>query len=445
MLNRTVSRVVCVSGFCLIALIMAWGGLRTASADGPHNALKADSSDSGKAANADASAKGGSGSTEAVTFTKDVAPIFYNRCVECHRPGEVAPMSLITYKDARPWARSIKQMVAKRAMPPWLASPEYSHFSNDRRLSQKEIDTISAWVDGGAVEGSARDLPPVPHFVEGWGIGQPDVIFKLEKPVSVPASGVIPYQYYTVPTNFTEDKWISAAEIRPDNRGVVHHIIVFVQDPKGDTDPEAGKIGQKGERGFKLVGFAPGEQPKIYPAGMAKRIKAGSNLIFQVHYTTNGKAGMDQSYVGLVFAKQPVHRMALTGTATNATFVIPAGDSNYETKSSWTAPEDVRILDLMPHMHYRGKDFKYTAVFPDGRSQVILDVPRYDFNWQLVYRLKEPLFLPKGSRLDCVAHFDNSANNKYNPDPTKDVRWGPQTWEEMMIGWFDYVVDKETP
>ncbi|MGH9821759.1 MAG: thiol-disulfide isomerase [Blastocatellia bacterium] len=381
-------------------------------------------------------------SSSAVTFTKDVAPIFYSRCVECHRPGEVAPMSLITYKDARPWARSIKEMVASRAMPPWLASPKYGHFSNDRRLSDAEIKTISAWVDAGAPEGDAKALPPAPSFVEGWTIGKPDIVFKLEKPMSVPAKGVVPYLYVTVPTNFTEDKWVQAAEIRPGNRGIVHHVIVFVQDPKGGSDPEAGKIGQKGERGFKLVGFAPGEQPKIYPAGMAKLVKAGSKLVFQLHYTPNGTEGTDQSYVGLIFAKQPVHRIALTGTATNAKFVIPPGDPNYEAKSSWTAPTDVRILDLMPHMHFRGKDFTYTAVYPDGRSEVVLQVPKYDFNWQLVYRLKEPLFLPKGSRLDCVAHFDNSAGNKYNPDPTKEVRWGPQTWEEMMIGWFDYVEDK---
>ncbi|HKV41328.1 MAG TPA: cytochrome c [Blastocatellia bacterium] len=381
----------------------------------------------------------------AATFSKDVAPIFYAHCVECHRPGEVAPMSLITYRDARPWARSIKEKVVTGVMPPWLASPGHGHFSNDRRLTPKEISTIAAWVDAGAPEGDVRQLPPAPTFVKGWNIGTPDVVFRLQKPVAVPASGVIPYMYFTVPTGFTEDKWVQAAEIRADNRSVVHHIIVFVRDPKSDSDPETGRIGQKGERGFKLAGFAPGEQPKVYPAGMAKLIKAGSNLVFQVHYTTNGKAAMDQSYVGLIFAKEPVHKIALTGTATNSKFVIPPGDPNYEAHSSWTAPADVRILDLMPHMHFRGKDFTYTAVYPDGRSEIILQVPKYDFNWQLVYRLNEPLFLPKGSRLDCEAHFDNSASNKYNPDPSKEVRWGPQTWEEMMIGWFDYVVDKQEP
>ena len=390
-----------------------------------------------------------------VTFTKDVAPIFYNSCAECHRPGQIAPMSLMTYKDARPWARSIKDKVANRVMPPWLADPAYGHFSNDRRLTQKQIDTIVSWVDAGAPEGNEADLPAPPKFAEGWTIGQPDAVISLPEAISVPATGTIPYMYVKVPTHFTEDKWVQAAEIRAGNRSVVHHVIVFIQEP-GATSVEvtgkaaggesASKGSARGGRegtGSKLVGFAPGEQPKVYPPGMAKLIKAGSTLVFQLHYTANGTAATDKSYVGLIFAKQPVHRNAQTGTAINAKFVIPPGDPNYEVKSSWTAKEDVRILDLMPHMHFRGKDFIYTAVYPDGRSEVVLSVPRYDFNWQMVYRLNQPLYLPKGSRLDCVAHFDNSANNKYNPDPAKEVRWGPQTWEEMMIGWFDYVNDKE--
>jgi len=242
-----------------------------------------------------------------------------------------------------------------------------------------------------------------------------------------------------VPTKFTEDKWVQAAEIRPGDRRLVHHIIVNVQDPSAkEGSPEAG-AGQ-GERGFKLAGFAPGEQPKVFPPGTAKLVKAGSNLIFQMHYTPNGEAGKDRSYIGLIFATGPIQKKVLTATAANARFVIPAGDPNYEVRSSWTAKEDVEIVDLMPHMHVRGKDFIYTAVYPDGRSEVVLSVPRYDFNWQLLYRLKQPLLLPKGSRLDCVAHFDNSTGNKYNPDPATEVRWGPQTWEEMMIGWFDYTL-----
>jgi hypothetical protein len=376
------------------------------------------------------------------TFTRDVAPILYRRCVECHRADEAAPMSLVTYSDARPWARSIKEKVAERAMPPWLAGGETSHrFENERRLSQREIDTLAGWADGGAPKGDDRDLPPVPRFAQGWVIGQPDAVFALPEEFSVPADGTVPYKYFTVPTNFTEDRWIQAAEIRPGNRAVVHHVIVSAREPgTAVANPERSE-GRAGTN--KICGFAPGEQPKVYPEGSAKLIKAGSSLVFQVHYTTNGEAARDRSYVGFIFAKAPVKRAVLTGTATNARLAIPAGDPNHEVRSTWTAPEDVRILEFMPHMHVRGKDFTYTAVYPDGRSELVLAVPRYDFNWQLVYRLKEPLRLPRGSRIDCVAHFDNSTANKYNPDPRREVRWGDQTWEEMMIGWFDYVREAE--
>ena len=379
-----------------------------------------------------------------VTFTRDVAPILHRRCAECHRAGEVAPMPLLTYKDARQWAKAIREKVIERAMPPWLADPKYGHFENDRRLAQKEIDTLVAWADSGAAQGDEKDLQALPQFEQGWVIGKPDAVISLPEEIEVPATGVIPYKYITVETSFTEDHWIQAAEVRPGNRAVVHHIIVNVLDPNGTTEPASQGARNRGEnRGFKLCGFAPGEQPKVFPTGTAKMIKAGSKLIFQLHYTPNGKAATDRSYIGLIFAREPVKRRALTAMALNFTFAIPPGDPNYEVRSSWTAPEDVRIIDLMPHMHLRGKDFIYTVVYPDGRKETILSVPRYDFNWQLLYRPKEPVLLPKGSRVECVAHFDNSPNNKYNPDPAKEVRWGPQTWEEMMIGWFDYVVESQ--
>jgi hypothetical protein len=379
--------------------------------------------------------------TQAPTFNRDVASILHKRCAECHRAGEVAPMPLITYDESRPWAKAIKERVVSRAMPPWLADPRYGHFENDRRLSEAEIKTIAAWVDAGAPRGDAADRVEPPKFEPGWVLGRPDAVIAMEEDHDVPAEGTIPYKYFTVPTNFTEDKWIQAAEIRPGNRALVHHIIVNVLEP-GVADRTA-ETQREGRRGFKLAGFAPGEQPRVYPAGTAKLVKAGSRFSFQVHYTTNGKAGKDRSYIGLFYARQPVEKKAVTGMAVNATFVIPAGAPDHEVRSSWTAPQDVRILDLMPHMHKRGKDFTYTAVYPNGRSEVVLRVPKYDFNWQLLYNLKEPLLLPKGARLDCVAHFDNSPNNKYNPDAAKEVRWGPQTWEEMMIGWFDYTVENE--
>ncbi len=369
-------------------------------------------------------------------YSKDVAPILNQRCVGCHRAGEAAPMSLGSYKEARPWAKAIREAVLEKRMPPWLADPQYGKFHNERRLSRQEVDTLVNWVDAGAPEGDPKDLPAAPKFETGWNIPKPDMTVDIGTDFEVPASGVVPYKYFRVPSGFTEDKWVEAAEIRPDKRGVVHHVIVFISDPNQ-------KGAQGGDGGNLLVGFAPGEQPARFPAGTAKLVKAGSTFLFQMHYTPNGKATTDRSYVGLKFAKERPQYRAITGRALNFGLRIPPNDPNYEVKSTWTAKQDVRIMGFMPHMHLRGKDFKYTVVYPDGREQVELNVPKYDFNWQLNYELAEPLSLPQGSRIDCVAHFDNSPNNKYNPDPTKEVRWGDQTWEEMMIGWFTYLVPAE--
>jgi hypothetical protein len=368
-----------------------------------------------------------------LTFTRDVAPIIYKRCVECHRAGEVAGIAFTSYKEVRPWAKSIKERVLTRSMPPWLADAHYGRFRNDRRLPQSEIDTIVAWVNAGAPEGRAKDLPPLPEFTAGWNIGKPDAVFDIGTDFDVPAEGIVPYKYFTVPTNFTADKWVEAAEIRPDKRSAVHHVIVFLQEP-------GARLTGGGEGGNLLVGFAPGEQPVRFQPGTAKLLKAGSSFRFQMHYTPNGKAVKDRTYVGLKFAKEPPRFRAVTGRALNLAFKIPPNDPNYEVKSTYTAKDDIQLIGFMPHMHLRGKDFKYTIVYPDGREEVLLNVPKYDFNWQLAYEPYQPLDLPKGTRIDCVAHFDNSANNKYNPDPSKEVKWGDQTWEEMMIGWFTYTV-----
>ena len=391
-----------------------------------------------------------------VTFNKEVAPILQKNCVTCHRPGQVAPMSLLSYKDARPWAKSIREMVAERRMPPWLADPGYGEFTNDRRLSQREIDTILAWVDGGLREGDPKDLFPNPKFPEGWTIGQPDLVLSMNDEYSVPADGVVPYKYFVVPTGFTEDRYVQAAEIKPGNRSVVHHVIVTVREPEEGELPSAGEIRatqggpqEEGEvrRGRNpdgmLVGTAPGMPPLTLQPGRAKLVKKGSVLIFQMHYTTNGEAAKDRTGVGLIFAKGAVEKRVITTGAFARELAIPPGDPSYETKASFTFKEDSHILSFMPHMHVRGKDFEYRLAYPDGTSRIVLSVPRYDFNWQLSYWLKMPLAAPKGSRLECTAHFDNSTGNKYNPDPTKLVRWGPQTWEEMMIGWFDYTLDSQ--
>jgi len=386
------------------------------------------------------------------TYTKDVAPILQRSCAVCHRPGEVAPMPLLTYKQVRPWARSIREMVTERRMPPWFADPHYGEFSNDCRLTQKEIDVISAWVEGGAVEGDPKDLPAPPAFLEGWNIGKPDVVLSMTQRYSVPAEGVIPYKFFVVPTNFKEDRYVQFAEIRPGNRAIVHHVIVDVMYPGKRPLPPAGeldleKLGAGAVRGGgedsdgRVVGWAPGEAPLILGPGQAKLIKAGSVLIFQVHYTTNGTPGDDISSVGLIFSRGPIDKRVITAGAAAHSLEIPPGAPNYEAVASFPFKEDSHIESLHPHMHFRGKDFKYTLVYPDGSSRVLLSVPRWDFGWQLTYFLKEPVAAPKGSRLECVAHYDNSTNNKYNPDPTRLVHWGPQTWDEMMIGYVDYTLD----
>jgi mono/diheme cytochrome c family protein len=367
-------------------------------------------------------------SKAAVTFTKNVAPILYKSCAECHRPTGVAPMSLVNYKEVRPWAKSLKERVVDRSMPPWFADPKHGEFANNPSLSQDEIDTIVSWVDAGAPKGDDKDLPPAPKFTEGWEIGKPDLVLSMKEEQAVPADGVIPYLYFRIPTNFTEDRWVQAVEIKPGDQRVVHHVIAMVEDPQRN------RIGGLG-------GITPNKRAVISPPGSARLVRAGAVILLQMHYTTMGEATKDRTSIGLIFAKERPKIILQGGNAMNTRFVIPAGTPDHEVRASKTFNEDTYLYSMMPHMHMRGKDFTYTAVYPDGRSEIVLSVPKYNFDWQLDYELKKPLFLPKGSRLDCVAHFDNSTRNKFNPDPTKDVRWGDQTWEEMMIGWYTTVRD----
>jgi hypothetical protein len=402
--------------------------------------------------------------TSTPTYYKDIAPVLQNRCQECHRPGEVAPMSFMSYEQVRPWAKAIKTAVLTRKMPPWFADPHVGKFSNDRSLSQPEIDTLIAWIDGGTQAGNPKDAPAPRQFAEGWTIGQPDVVFQMPAAIDVPASGVVDYTYIVIPTGFTEDKWVQFAEARPDARSAIHHIIAFLRPP-GSRWLKNAKPGipyipegfkgrtQTGESrqpqgnlddqipGELLVGFAPGLPPTQCKPGEAKLIKAGSDIVLQLHYTPNGKATTDRSRVGLIFAKEPPQRRVMSMLAMNAFLKIPPGDANYETHARATVPLDVNLVALTPHMHLRGKDFLYTAVYPTGEKQVLLNVPHYDFNWQLSYVEDQELLLPKGTRIECVAHYDNSPNNPANPDATKEVRWGDQTFEEMMIGFFDVSFD----
>ena len=379
-----------------------------------------------------------------VTYTKDIAPIINKSCAECHRTGEIAPMSLMNYSEVRPWAKSIREQVVSRQMPPWSADPKVGHWANDPSLSQKEIDTITAWVAAGAPKGDDKDMPAPPNFTQGWTIGRPDVVFTMPEEYTVPADGTIPYLYFTMPTNFTEDKWIQAIEIRPSNRAVVHHVIAYAQNAGGKTTMARGE-GDIGRGLQHLTGVTPNQTGSVFAPGLALPIKKGSNIVFQMHYTTNGQVGKDRTSIGFVFAKAPATKEIVTANVLESKFAIPPGADNHEVKSSKVMTEDVLITSFYPHMHVRGKSMTYTAYYPDGRSEVLLNVPKYDFNWQHNYVSKEPIRLPKGTRLEVVAHFDNSTKNKFNPDPSQTVRWGDQTWEEMMIGWYSITRPIEQP
>jgi len=374
-----------------------------------------------------------------VTFTKDVAPILYKSCVECHRPTMFAPMSLVSYDEARPWARSIKQRVVARTMPPWGADPAHGVFKNDPRLSDADIETIAKWVDSGAPKGDDNDLPSVPTFVDGWTIGKPDAVFAMEEEFTIPADGAVPYKYFRVPTGLTEDKWIQAIEIKPAARAQVHHVIAFTQ-PAGQPLKPGGELGPT-----NIGGVTPNKPGLVFEPGVARLMRGNSDIVMQMHYTTNGTETRDRTQVGIIYAKQPPTKMAGGGMAINPRFVIPAGDGNAEVKATSTLSRDITLTAMTPHMHVRGKDMIYIAHYPDGTSETLLSVPKYDFNWQLTYMLKTPKVLPKGTQVEVIAHFDNSPNNKFNPDPTKDVRWGDQTWEEMMIGFFSTISDTPAP
>jgi len=375
------------------------------------------------------------------TFSKDVAPILFKSCVECHRPTAMAPMSLLTFEDARPWARAIKQKVAARQMPPWGADPTVAKYSNDVSLTQNEIDTITSWVDGGSLEGDRRDLPKAPKFAEGWSIGKPDYIFRMQKPFTVPADGTVPYVYISIPTNLKQDIWIRAVELKPTDRRVVHHIISNLVEGDGtvpDPEPKLTRDPKRKEIGGGLGGLVPGRLYGEFEEGVARKIPAGTDIVLQMHYTTIGQVVTDQTEIGVVLAKEPPAKLRAEGGGSipNTTFAIPPGDPNYEVTGKLTFNRDTYLSSLYPHMHVRGKDATYTVVYPDGREEVVLRVPKYDFNWQLSYKLAEPKFLPKGSTLKVTMHYDNSTGNRFNPDPTATVKWGDQTWEEMMLGYY---------
>jgi hypothetical protein len=392
----------------------------------------------------------------AVTFHRDVVPILQKGCQECHRSGEIGPMSLISYRETRPWAKAIKEAVRSRKMPPWFADRSIGKFKNDNSLTQSEIELISAWVDAGAPEGDPKQAPPPVQFLEGWTIGKPDVIVEVPIEYEVPATGTIEYTYVVVPSGFKEDKWIAQAEVRPSNRSVVHHSQVVVRPPGSKwlancpigtpcVPPEQTKrdpkrpaastfAGGLSDREDQLANYAPGCPPIRLAEGQARLVPAGSDFVFQLHYTPNGKPAKDQPKIGLVFAKQPVREKVIRAAAGNDTFVIPAGAANHRVDGVMTLGGDVKLVSLRPHMHLRGRSMEINAVYPTGEKEKLLNVPRYDFNWQLEYILDTPKLLPKGTRIEVTGIYDNSPNNRYNPDPTTEVRYGDQSWQEMMSG-----------
>jgi len=371
-----------------------------------------------------------------ITYSKQVAPIIQNRCQECHRPGQIGPMPLMSYEDVSAWSAMIREVVAEKRMPPWHADEQqHGKFANERALSKEDHATLLKWIDLGCPKGDDADLPPPRQFADTWYIGKPDVVISMPQEVQVPAKapkGGVPYKYFTVKTDFDEDKWVQAAECKPGNRAVVHHIIAYVLD-----GVKGGEITDGLGRGM-LGAYAPGDIGSAFPPGAAKKLSKGATIVFQVHYTPNGVAGKDRSSVGLVFAKEPPKVEVQARAINNMRFEIPPGAANHEVQSETTFKQDAILYSLLPHMHLRGKDFKYDVVYPDGKTETILYVPRYDFGWQATYRFKEPLLLPQGTTIKCLAHFDNSPGNPWNPDPTAKVKFGEQTWEEMMIGFMDY-------
>lgn len=356
-----------------------------------------------------------------VTYARDVAPIVYASCAYCHRPGEIAPFSLLTYKDARPWAQSIKRQVVQKSMPPWNAHPAYGEFQNPRVLTPAEIDTIAAWADGGAKEGNPADMPRMPQFAEGWQIGVPDLILTMKEPVKVQATGTIPYASYPADFEFPADTWIQAIEIRPGNRRVVHHAVA-----------QANFSGENGMGGGQNVHlYSPGLDAMIWRDGYGKFFPKGTRISFQMHYNAIGTEQTDLTKVGFKFAKVPVHTQVNTTIVLNNSLVIPPMVQKHEVIGAFQFPIDARIHGLRPHMHLRAQLGTASLVAPDGQRRVLLHVPRWDDAWQNYYVLSKPAVAAKGSILEYLASYDNSPANPLNPDPTVPVAWGQQVWDEM--------------
>jgi mono/diheme cytochrome c family protein len=397
-----------------------------------------------------------------LTFHKDVLPILQARCQNCHRPGEAGPMPLLTYAQVRPWAKAIQQAVVQRKMPPWHADPGVGHFRNDPTMPDREIAVVRSWVESGSIEGNPKDAPPPRRFVEGWNIGKPDVVFEMPSEYEVPATGDVEYTFVILPTNLKEDRWVQASETRPGNRAVVHHAVAWVRTPGSKwlreyppgvpfvAKPRPGtrKRTSDGDRTLegsihdeRIANYAPGRTAWNFPPGHAMLLQAGSDIVLQLHYTPNGKPARDRSRIGFVFAKEPPVKRVFNFGLGNASFVIPPGASAHTVEGGESLLQEIQLMSFNPHMHLRGKSMEYRAVYPDGRSEILMRVSHYDFRWQHSYDLADAKRLPKGTRLEVTAVYDNSANNPFNPDPKAEVRWGDQSWEEMMVGFVNLAID----
>jgi len=390
-------------------------------------------------------------------FSSDVYPVIRARCQSCHQKGEVAPMAFTSYRDTRPWAKAIKESVLRGTMPPWHADRKASAaFVNDRSLDPREIDLIVRWADGGAPEGKAIDYAAPAGSGRGWKLGTPDLVLKIPR-FKVPAQGTIPYTFVVFSTGFTRDTWIHAAEWRIDKREAVHHMNAFVRPP--GSSYVAGfpqleffvptiaqrRVGRPGEGVFErrelLVGYEPGYVPAAWGPNQGKLIRAGSDIAIEMHFNAAGKDLVDESELGIYIARAAPRERLVNVAVQNMTFTIPPGDPNYRTEASAEFAVPVRVVSVQPHMHLRGKAMEMRVVQPGGRIEPLIQVPRYDFNWQTTYALREQVRIEPGGRVDCFAWFDNSPNNKWNPDPSKAVGWGDQSWEEMHIGFTEIAFD----
>lgn len=387
-----------------------------------------------------------------VTFTKDVAPILYQNCVTCHRAGEVAPFSLKTYDEARKHARQMARVTEEKVMPPWKADAGAEVFKDARLLTAAQIQTIRQWVDQGEPEGNPAELPALPKFSDGWRLGEPDVVLDIGEDYAVPADGPDVYRCFVFPTHYAEDRYVAAMEVRAGNRAIVHHAIGYV-DTSGTARRRAGQDGHPGYTAFGGVGFAPvatldgwgpGVQPNVLPDGIGMSLPKGADVVVQLHYHPDGKPERDRTRVGLHFCKKPVDKRMNMGVVINPNVRIPPGEAHHEEHATLTIPQDITLVRIAPHMHLIGKDMTVTATFPDGSHKLLVRVPDWDFRWQSVFTFKQPVALPKGSKVDVVGHYDNTAANGMNPStPPKLVTWGEATTDEMCIAALFYTVDAE--